>query len=459
MTNWILTENRIIKLNYGYLLGNKDLIKEVRTYCVDSRHVGPGSLFFALKGERTDGHKYVESTVQARASGICVKESEFVKKRSNWEALLDESFFWIVPDTLIALQKLAEARLEEIDALRIGITGSNGKTTTKELLGSVLKRWKNTFVTPGNYNSEIGLPLSALSLTGTEELVLFEMGTNRPGEIELLADLVKPSIAIITNIGRAHIGPLGSQKGIALEKKSIFKHLGRKGSAIIPGEDPFKDILKEGIDGTILEFSLKDPDLVILENRGILGWRFKYRDLEIDLHLSGQYNLLNALAVVKAALALKVPGKYIKDGIESVRGFAGRGEVLVKSGITIFKDCYNANLDSMKAMLMSLKEMPQGKDALLVLGAMKELGEQSHQMHQELGAIVYDLNPAGCFLVGEETKHTEQRLKDLGYAGELFWAPQVDQILDNLRRRVKSGDFLVLKGSRSYALETICEIF
>jgi len=424
------------------------------SFCVDSRQVTEGSLFFALPGERTDGHRFVESAVKAGAALICVRGDRMAAEGLNWERLILDTtcVLWVVEDTLVALQELAKAKMQSYQGLVIGITGSNGKTSTKELAGAVLKQWKKTFVTPGNLNGDIGLPLSVLQMSGEEEVALFEMGTNRPGEIQLLADIVKPKAAILTNVGTAHIGFLGSREGIAREKGSIFSYFSKDSVGIIPRE-PLLDPVLEGVPG---HFVRMNPQKTLeIHQETLEKTEFSYGGGPYTLNMPGRHNLLNALMVIELARALDIEESLIQSALASVKGLFGRSEIIRVGSVTFVQDCYNANLDSMKTMLDWIRpHLGRFSKVILILGAMGELGQESAPSHRELGRELNQTDYDRLFLIGPDTRETQGILAPGKHCRQ---ASVLGEILPEILEEITQESLIAVKGSRTLELEMILE--
>jgi UDP-N-acetylmuramoyl-tripeptide--D-alanyl-D-alanine ligase len=426
---------------------------------IDSRTCSNGTLFVPIKGERTDGHNFIESALQNGATASFIAERYWREHREALKKCADayKAWFIIVEEPLHALGNMAEAHLRSFDnLLRIGITGSNGKTTTKEMIGRILSLDRPTAVNEGNYNSEIGLPLAALQVTEEHRAAVFEMGMNRKGEMDILAEIVKPDIAVITNIGTAHIGLLGSQQAIAEEKKKIFSHFSGNQTGFIREDEPWFDFLSENVNGTILPYGEKSlPGLESWEIKGLLGNTIRWRGVRINVPAVGEHNSENSFAALAVTDFLGIDVITAKRGLEGYKPLSGRGEILLGT-ISIIQDCYNANLESFIRSLAFFRDLPWSGRKCAVIGPMKELGAFSEKSHRELGEIIKECPLDMLFFVGEETKEAYAVVqKDRGNVRESFWFENYQSLESKVLTSVRTGDCVLLKGSRTAQLERL----
>ncbi len=426
---------------------------------VDSRKCEKGDLFVALKGERTDGHRFLKDAVSRGAAALMVDRSFF--QRPEGRAVGFESLgvpVLIAENGLKSLQQLAKARLRDFNDLqRIAVTGSNGKTTTKELIASVLSSIGRTVKNPGNLNSEIGLPQALLSVRAEDRYGIFELGINHPGEMDLLTDIYRPQFTVITSIGTAHIGLLGSREAIAREKAKALEVLPEDGRAFIPAACEWGEYLEAFSSAPVEKFGERNSEGVeAVETRGLEGWRIRYDGTEITLPLPGRHNLSNALAAIHVGRHFGVDAEGIRKGIEAVSLPEGRSR-LHTGPITIFEDSYNANLDSMKPVIEELARDVRPGSLVLVLGAMKELGDEAENAHRELAETVLGSGAKGVFLIGEEMRWTEESLKSLGFSGRLMLSEDFNELEGALLDYLEGGETVLLKGSRLMELERLVE--
>lgn len=313
--------------------------------CIDSRQVVPGALFVALAGTVQDGHRYVGAAFAAGAKAAMVARSRLDDPALDLTHQTREArgLLLVVEDTLGGLQQAAAWYLAQFPhVLRIGITGSSGKTTTKEIAAAIIGREQPVVMNQGNLNSETGLPLSVFTVRPHHRVGIFEMGMNRTGEIGELARILKPHIALITNIGSAHIGILGSKQVIAQEKKGIFSAFSGNERALIPEDDPYRDFLAAGIKGEVCFYGPQlFRELADLQDRGLEGIDLRWEGMPVHCQLSGKHNIRNLLAALAIAREVPVQSKAIRGGLESVQALFGRSEIL-RGPVTVIRDCYNA---------------------------------------------------------------------------------------------------------------------
>ncbi|MFW6356808.1 MAG: UDP-N-acetylmuramoyl-tripeptide--D-alanyl-D-alanine ligase [Spirochaetota bacterium] len=434
------------------------LSRELNGACVDSRLTRAGCLFVALPGARTDGHNYVDQAVQGGATCALVASDRLAAVRRS---VFGSVRLLPVDDTLAALQSLALRWRRQFSGLtRIGITGSNGKTTVKEMLASILGRVAPTVYSHGNFNSDIGLPMELLRIREHHRYGVFEMGMNRPGEMKLLAELVEPNVGLITNIGRAHIGMVGSQEAIAREKRAIFSFFTGDQTAVVPAGDRYADFLSDGVHGTVVRYSMESAGVTGVEPRGIEGSMLACREGEIRLALPGAQMVSNAIGVITVARLLDVPFVAIREGIEAVAPTFGRSQV-IRGDVTVIQDCYNANPESMRSALELLDRTPADGRKIAILGAMKELGEESEKAHVEIASLALRAPLDAVWFVGDEfvraleqsRASTERRASEFRSFSSEEWDAVVERA-----GSVRGGDLVLLKASRSLALERLTPV-
>ncbi|MCR4790660.1 MAG: UDP-N-acetylmuramoyl-tripeptide--D-alanyl-D-alanine ligase, partial [Treponemataceae bacterium] len=347
----------------------------------DSRKVKEDYLFFPLVGQQ-DGHKFIDSAISNGASCVFVNEFYADTHRDEIKKIISQNVTVIsVSHTMYALQALAGLYVSKFpDLIKVGVTGSSGKTTTKEIAVKVLSQKYSVIYNEGNLNSETGLPLSVFNIRKNHQLGIFEMGMNRKGEIAELASVLKPSYGIITNIGSAHIGILGSRQNIAAEKKEIFRFFNSNCRGYIPADDDFVDFLSNS-KGEIKKYSF--DQISDIQDLGLKGSSFVFEGEKINFPLCGKYNLKNCLGVIQLAKDLGLSAKEIKAGIESVQPLFGRNQIF-EGNVTIVQDCYNANPDSMSASVDFFDSVKWEGKKVFVLGSMLELGDESEEEHKKI---------------------------------------------------------------------------
>ena len=467
LTDLLLSGLKIASFADAELIGDDLPVSDVQ---IDSRKCGENTLFVPLKGENTDGHFFIEAAVEAGSSLCFVHRRYFHEHKSFFDRVREKHqvSFLVVDEPLDALQKLAAAHLRKFKDLSvIGITGSTGKTTTKEILGSILSSRGDIMISPGNLNSEIGLPLAALRIRDEHRFAVFEMAINTPGEMDVLVDIARPGYAAVTNIGVAHIGRLGSRMAIAAEKRKIFTYVDENGHGFLPDDDEFSEFLAEACSGPVDYFGLSTtPGFEGFRDVGLQGSELKWKGRVLRLPLIGRYNVKNALCAVSMALALGATDDEIVRGLADVRPLFGRGEVLT-GPVTVIQDCYNANTESMVEAIDFLGSLHWTGRKILVLGSMKELGTESEAEHRQIGRHAAGSDVDAVFFYGEEsaaayhgaksadadTPRGKPRKKPDGKRIE--WTADFDDLDKRVHDFMIPGDLLLLKGSRGVGLERL----
>jgi UDP-N-acetylmuramoyl-tripeptide--D-alanyl-D-alanine ligase len=447
---------------HGRVLGPEGGRGGFSSVCVDSRKVKPGSLFVALPGSLQDGHRFVEAAFRAGASGALVEASrledpalgleEGAKRRGRTLVAADKS--------LRALQDAAMAYLEGFPGLvKIGITGSSGKTTTTTIAAAIIGGEMETVMNPLNQNSESGLPLSVFETRDFHRAAVFEAGMNRKGEIAELARVLKPHIALITTVALAHTASIGSLEGIALEKKQIFLYQGEGDLALIPSDCRFRDLLAEGQGGRARFYGPETlRALGPVRDLGLLGSELVWAGKKVRFRLPGRHNLADAVAALAIAQELGIGDEAVRGGLESVRPLFGRGEIFT-GDLTVIRDCYNANPESTAAALEFCEGLDYPGRRVYVLGSMLELGEASEAAHRDLALALGRSAAAMVFLYGDEMEGAAALLSGAESGGgkpvRFFPSGGMDKLGTALREYLKPGDLVLVKGSRGCALERL----
>ncbi|MBQ5472578.1 MAG: UDP-N-acetylmuramoyl-tripeptide--D-alanyl-D-alanine ligase [Treponema sp.] len=473
----LLSLDELLKAVGGVFIG---FDKNRENFCftsvvTDSRNVKPLSLFVPLVGQNQDGHIYVEKAIESGATVIFINKNEYESNSDKYMQLASNNLsvsFISVFNTMTALQNAAAAYVAKFPKLiKVGITGSSGKTTTKEMVVSVLKQKYNVVYTQGNFNSETGLPLSVFNIRPEHEVGVFEMGMNRKNEIGEISAVLKAKYALVTNIGTAHIGILGSRKNIALEKRKIFKYIPQDGIAFIPDADDFKLFLGENVLGSITYYGESVPSeqsgAVFVKDLGLDGTIFTLDGVEIHLKNAGMYNYRNALGACAIGKALNVTPTQIKAGLENMDSVSGRMEIksiTLKNGqeVSLIKDCYNANPDSMSSVLDFCKTIQNVQNKYLVLGDMLELGEKSEEEHKRVVKKACEVPGAILILVGKEMSCGYKECTASGFNNVLYFSEHDDEsikkIASQLLNKTTKGDLILIKASRGIALERIISL-
>ncbi len=447
-----LSVDEIVEATGGQLLssGEGTFFTDVVT---DSRQVRAGSIFFALKGERTDGHLFVCTAVE-RGAALCVVEN----LTSDIEKTIGTHSCYIlqVQDSLKALQALARYYRDKFPGIKmVGITGSSGKTTTKELTASILSRLGSTVCSKGNLNSEIGLPLSMFSINSSHKYGVFEMGISHKGEMDALVGVLHPQVGVVTNIGTAHIGNLGSQDNIAIEKGKIFSENPSLEAGFVSEADAYADYLRHQA-GDKEFFTYGFSMAGNFELKGTAGSEFVLGTEKIHFPLMGKYNFQNAMAAVSVGRYFGATDAQIKEALEGASTMFGRGELYDFGGIHVLCDCYNANLEAVSAVIDFASEAAENASRIVfVLGSLLEQGSESDTIHAKIGRKLSYSDAAGIFLFGNEMKAAYDALSDAGRTS--FWSADYKELEKAVTDFVRPGDLVVVKGSRGMAMERIVE--
>jgi UDP-N-acetylmuramoyl-tripeptide--D-alanyl-D-alanine ligase len=412
----------------------------IENIATDSRKVHYGSLFAALPGSHVDGHEFARSAVNLGAVALLVNRP------------LDLAIpQLLVADVLIALGKVAAMLRRRINPRVVGITGSNGKTTVKEMVAGILKLEADVLSTKGNYNNELGVPLTLFGLESKHRFAVLEMGASKAGDIAYLAEIAQPDLGLITNIGPAHLRGFGSEEGVARAKGEMYSSLPSDGVAVINADEPWSEMWRSlNTAGSVMTFGCRDgADVQLSEERSATVILTPSGKFEPRLSLPGHHNLINAAAAVAVAQSLGVGLDTIEKGLEQVKAVPGRLNLLrTQSGWTVIDDTYNANPASLYSALQVLASM-QGTP-WLVLGDMKELGGNSCKMHREVGEAAKAMGVRRLFTTGEMSAYTAEAFGE----GAQHFASRAD-LADALAASLYPDVNCLVKGSRSMGMEAI----
>ncbi len=435
----------------------------------DSRRCGEGFLFFALKGERVDGHDFIGKAFQNGACGAVVS-SEWEGVGSFSDAVkINGRFFIFVSSPLDALQKIASSYMKTVrHPVRIGVTGSNGKTTTKELIASVLGEVYSVVKTEGNYNSEIGLPLTVFNINEGHDFAVIEMGINRVGEMDILAEILRPDIVVVTNIGTAHIGAFETIENTAYEKRRAVSFFDKDGLLFVDEDDGFSGFMSEGHPGKTVRYGLTaladSAESFNCSCLGLKGWEIELDGNRIGFPLVGEHNLKNAVCALTVGRYLGLSGKDIKAGLEKSVPLFGRSEI-VEGPVTVILDCYNSNADSLMKSLDFADELDWNGCKNYVIGDMGELGESSREIHENAGKAALCCKADNVFFFGPATEASFRYVidtPDVGTEGcgcekrpDFFHASDYSELEKSLISVLREGDLVLIKGSRSMEMERL----
>ncbi|MFZ7104948.1 MAG: UDP-N-acetylmuramoyl-tripeptide--D-alanyl-D-alanine ligase [Peptococcaceae bacterium] len=449
-----LTLQNLAKLLGARYQGATNIIP--KGVAIDSRNVRPGDLFFALQGENTDGHHFVDKAFANGAVGAVINNIGLI-------SMVDSKNLLICEDPLRFLQDLAKLVRQNVNIPVIAVTGSTGKTTTKDLVYSVLKEEFITLKTQGNYNNELGLPVTLCSITKEHTAVVLEMGMRGLGQIAFLCELAKPTQGIITNIGLVHAELLGSQEEIARAKAELLSFIPAGGAVFLNSNDQeLLGNLSAACQGRIIWYGLDDRADIYAENVQVSeqGSSFSVvwagESCPIELKIPGEHNIQNALAAVGVGRSLGVSWESIKKGLAAAELTSMRLQIEMNSrGVKIIDDTYNANPAAMKAALQVLAEI-DGKRKTAVLGDMYELGSYEEQSHKEIGAAVVDEKINRLVAVGELGRLIGLGALEAGMKEEsVCFAPSNEEALNYLENFLEEGDTVLIKGSRGMKMESI----
>lgn len=421
--------------------GNLD--NRVTGVSIDSRTIRKGEVFFAIKGMRFDGHNFIEEAIHRGASAVVVQKAQ----RLTPSPLSITPVFIEVPDTIMALGDLAHFYHKRFSIPVVAITGSCGKTTTKEMLAHILSHRYKVLKNEGTRNNQIGIPLTLLSMNAPHQMVVLEFGTNHPGEIKRLSEIGEPTIGIITNIGPSHLEFLIDIEGVLHEKWSLIQSLPRdRGLAILNGDDPFLRCLPQALTfGIENECDITAKNITYTE----YGSTFSVGDVKFCLNLLGRHNIYNALATIGCASKFGLDYYTIQKRLESFTPVQMRLIPIMVNGFTILDDTYNSNPLSMQAALEVLKNYPTRGRRILVVGDMLELGKKSFEYHRQIGKMAKESGIHSIVAVGRLCTAIKDAMRFYGSPAE---------VAEYLIRYAEAGDTLLVKGSRIMRMEQIIRL-
>lgn len=434
----------------------------------DSRSVRSGDLFLAIRGESYDGHEFAAAALAAGAVAVVVDNTE-VAKRLNGPTLL-------VADTVTAIGALAKGVVRRVPGLQVvAITGSSGKTTTKDILAAVLAQFGETVAPTGSFNNDVGLPMTVLSVTAQTRYLVLEMGARAPGDIARLCQVAQPDVGVVLNVGSAHQGEFGSRAATAAAKAELVQGLAATQVAVLNADDPLVAAMSEITRALVLTFGvsaqadLRISDLTLdTRARPTILVRFGDESVRVSLLVSGAHQAANAAAVLAAGLALGLPLNGLSVALSRARVRSRwRMEVAeTATGAVVINDAYNANPDSMAAALRALAVVAEGRGSWAVLGEMRELGDGSGLAHSDVGTLAIDLGVDHVVAVGPGTQPiVDAALRRLvettgRHSGEpesqrACWLPDVDAALAFVAGQIRPQDVVLVKASRAVALERL----
>ena len=446
-----LTLYEIIKAvegSYGY--PSTEIISSVST---DTRKITKGCVFIALRGDKFDGHDFAKQAMELGATAVIT------------ERPVEGARCIIVDNTKKALADLAGYYRSRFSPVLVGITGSVGKTTTKEMTALVLSGKYLTLKTEGNFNNEIGLPHTLLKLCSEHEAAVIEMGMSDFGEISLLSQISRPTIAVITNIGYSHIENLGSREGILKAKLEILDGTSHDAPLILNSDDDMLSKLKDELNRDIVYYGIENPNVdvratEIETNDGVTTFVINYWGKKINAKLNcvGIHNALDSLAAFSVGIMAEIEPEQIVASLAEFIPSGLRQSIVKKGEQTVIIDCYNAAPDSIKASLAILSEltpMPGGR-RIAVLGDMLELGSMSQKLHEEVGTYVADSKTDILVCYGNDSKYIAEKAKELGIFNSKYFSDK-SEIVSYLKENIRKNDLLLFKASRGLKLEEVIE--
>ncbi|MEW6189190.1 MAG: UDP-N-acetylmuramoyl-tripeptide--D-alanyl-D-alanine ligase [Actinomycetota bacterium] len=459
-----LTVSQVLSATDGELLnGLPQLV--INGISIDTRTLKPGDLFIPIKGDHYDGHQFVKCALEKGACGFLTRRWDKAFKNTLGE-LKGETIVIRVEDGLRALQSLAWYLRGQLRVEVIGITGSTGKTCTKDMLASVLSQRMRVVWSERNYNNEIGVPLTILRAKQDTQILIVEMAMRGLGQIGELAEIAHPTIGLVTNVGKTHFEFLGSEELIAQAKSELVEAIPEDGTIFLNQDDLWTERLRSSARGRVITYGLSElsnfracdisvdsmgrPSFKILSNRG---------NIWVNLPVLGRHNVYNALATSAIASHLGLPLKDIKNGLETCTLSGMRMQLLTTpKGITILNDAYNANPTSMRAALIALGDIRSQSRKIAVLGDMLELGEITDVSHFELGKFVKEVGVNTLITVGESGKRIAEGALQSGMdAREVISCNTPTEAALILNRMLEPGDIVLVKASRAMKLEEVAE--
>ena len=449
-----LTVDDVMKLRKKGTL-NPELLKSARVTGIstDSRTVRPGEVFFALRGERFDGHRFVDGATAAGASLVVIDDPGAVRVP---QAAI------VVGDTTRALGELASIHRSKFAIPVLAIGGSNGKTTTKEMVAAVLGSRYKVLRTEKNYNNQIGVPLTLFGLTRAHEAAVIEIGTNHPGEIAALCRILRPTYGLVTTIGREHLEFFRTVRRVAAEEGALYDFLRRSGNgtALVNADDPWvvsrargvRPVWKYGFSGRGLTVK---GTVIDVDANGCVHFRFAHRKARrgttVRMRVPGSHNAMNALAAATAGLALGVPAPSIRRALASFSAVKDRMQVVRAGGVVLINDAYNANPDSVAAALRSLVSMRARGKRIAVLADMREMGKAAEREHREVGREIARLGIDYLLTYGDHARFIHESAD----VPMKFHYEQKNMLAEYLFELVSPGDLALVKGSRGMKMEVV----
>jgi UDP-N-acetylmuramyl-tripeptide synthetase/UDP-N-acetylmuramoyl-tripeptide--D-alanyl-D-alanine ligase len=426
----------------------------------DTRHIRRGNLFIAISGENFDGHDFVQKAVENGAGGVMVADVGRInlEKAGACAAVIQ------VDDTLRALGDLAHAHRRRFSIPVIGLTGSSGKTTTKEMLSCILTQERKILKTEGNFNNLIGLPQTIFRMTRQHDIAVLEMGTNARGEIKRLTQIAAPDIGLITNVGPAHLAGFGSVDVVREEKGDLFLHMPPTGIAVVNLDDDAVCQAADRWSGRRVTFSMSaqaDVGVRDIKKNGARGMSFNLlaggRAYRVDLKVAGLANVYNAMAAAATALAAGASPASIQQGLTMFEAVHGRMEIIkLQNGAYLINDAYNANPASVREALLTLKDLKSNHHAFVFFGDMLELGDAAREMHRRVGMLLATIGVTAVYLRGDFADVTASGALDGGMTTQqIIFLKDAGDVVADLKKQLRKGDWILVKGSHGMKMDAI----
>lgn len=457
-----ITVKEVLEVTKGKLIsGKEDIVCD--HFCLDSREVQSGDTYVGMKGEKVDGNAFYEMAMQKGASCLILQGvtiSEDIKKQYANTAII------LVENTVKALQAIAAYKRSLYQIPVVAITGSVGKTSTKDMVASVLSKKFHVLKTQGNFNNEIGLPLTVLSLKDHDAMVV-EMGMNSFGEISTITKIAKPTVAVITNIGTAHIGMLGSRENILKAKLEILEGLQENGTVIVNNDNDLLHKWNEtkASEYNVITYGIHEKSDVNAKEVHFTEEGSNYivqidgkQHFPVQVKVGGEHFVYNSLCAISVAKVFAIPMDQVLEGILHFELTKKRMEMKkAKNGATVINDCYNANFDSMKAAIDYLGKLSEGKK-VAVLGDMLELGDFSKELHEKVGEVVAQNHLNLLICVGKDANYIAQKAKEGGMEeSTIYCVDSNEKAIAILKEKLEKEDVVLLKASNALNFTQICE--
>jgi len=421
---------------------------------IDSRTTVEGNLFIAIQGPTHDAHRFIDNALDAGASGVIAREG------FRYEGQHPDAKIIFVPDTFKAMHDLAKWWLDKFDIMKLAVTGTNGKTTTKEMIAAVLSRKFTTYRSPGNFNNLYGIPLAIFGLDSTVESAVFEFGMSTPGEIETLTRMFKPEYGLITNIDAAHLETMKSIDAIAKAKFELFDNMPDDGTVFLNLDNAWLKKRYETENRHKVGFGIENHDGLHPVDFGSNGsgcFKFVVEQIgDIHLHIPGIHNLYNAVAACAVGHELGVEPGEIKSALEDFSAIGMRMEIIELRGVKIINDAYNSNPASLRNALKTLVALDVSGKKIAVLGDMLELGKREGELHREVGEFIASLDVDMLLLSGKLARDILSGAESAGFdTGKVEYFASMDDLTEHLLELVVAGDAVLIKASRSMAFDKI----